>query len=42
MTAKLRHRRRRGQESGVAIVMVMGALTILAVMLAEMQDEASA
>lgn len=34
--------RRRGEKRGVAIVLVLSALTILAVMLAEFQDETSA
>ena len=37
-----RLRRRRSRQRGVALIMVLGALTILAVMLAEFQDETSA
>jgi general secretion pathway protein K len=39
--ALVRHRRRRGRR-GIALVMVLGALTILTVMLTEFQDETSA
>lgn len=37
-----RARRRRAKERGIALVMVMGAIAILTVMLAEFQDETSA
>lgn len=37
-----RARRKRGRERGIALVMVLGALTILTVMLTESQDESSA
>ena len=39
---KLRRRQSRGTERGIALVMVMGAIAILTVMLAEFQDETSA
>jgi general secretion pathway protein K len=39
---KLRRKRGRGMERGIALVMVMGAIAILTVMLAEFQDETSA
>jgi general secretion pathway protein K len=39
---RTRRRRRRSRERGVALIMVLGALTILAVMLAEFQDQTSA
>ncbi|MBX3233670.1 MAG: general secretion pathway protein GspK [Labilithrix sp.] len=39
---RLRRRKKRGTERGIALVMVMGAIAILTVMLAEFQDETSA
>lgn len=39
---QLRRRKRKNQERGIALVMVMGAIAILTVMLAEFQDETSA
>jgi general secretion pathway protein K len=43
MTATLRSKRRKkAKERGIALVMVMGAIAILTVMLAEFQDETSA
>ena len=39
---RLRRKRSRGRERGIALVMVMGAIAILTVMLAEFQDETSA
>src|SRR6478609_8553510 len=40
--ARLRERRRRRSQRGVALIMVLGTLTILTVMLTEFQDETSA
>lgn len=37
-----RRRKRKAQERGIALVMVMGAIAVLTVMLAEFQDETSA
>lgn len=42
MAARLRTRRRRRSRRGVALIMVLAAITILTVMLAEFQDESSA
>ncbi len=42
MTATRRTRRKRSRERGVALILVLGALTILAVMLTDFQDETSA
>jgi general secretion pathway protein K len=39
---EVRRRKRRAKERGIALVMVMGAIAILTVMLAEFQDETSA
>ena len=39
---KKRRRKKRNRERGIALVMVMGAIAILTVMLAEFQDETSA
>jgi general secretion pathway protein K len=39
---RLRRKKSRGTERGIALVMVMGAIAILTVMLAEFQDETSA
>src|SRR6478752_5364607 len=39
---RLRERRRRRAQRGVALIMVLGTLTILTVMLTEFQDETSA
>ncbi|HWP04173.1 MAG TPA: type II secretion system protein GspK [Polyangiaceae bacterium] len=40
--AKVRRRRALGKQRGVALILVLGALTILTVMLTESQDESSA
>lgn len=39
---RMRKRKKRSRERGIALVMVMGAIAILTVMLAEFQDETSA
>ncbi len=40
--AKARRARRRAKEAGIALVMVLGAIAVLTVMLAEFQDDTSA
>ncbi|HEX4337881.1 MAG TPA: type II secretion system protein GspK [Polyangiaceae bacterium] len=42
MTTAKRRRKKRSRERGVALILVLGALTILAVMLTDFQDETSA
>ncbi|HEX3595130.1 MAG TPA: type II secretion system protein GspK [Polyangiaceae bacterium] len=42
MTVLLRRRKKRSRERGVALILVLGALTILTVMLTDFQDETSA
>jgi general secretion pathway protein K len=42
MNAKARRARKRAKEAGIALVMVLGAIAVLTVMLAEFQDDTSA